>query len=322
MEVHDAPENYFSQLNLAQPFETDLVRASADAEDCSHQRSASRQNPLSQDRALSAVDKFGNSLRKMTRGMPTTSRPQCNLSSLLDRPVIRTHKDPKDTRSRFQCDEDRRVCFNPAVPTTGAMPSAFESELPAREKRFGVHTNFQPEFNASPFLHAGGLQDARDGLPASPMSCQGWIPSSQNVRCLPSGVGQFKAVEVGDRFLPKPSVERFEGDPMDYWAFVNRFEVHVASRITDDDLRLAYVLQHCAKPVYEKLKHIASDKNKSRAYRKVWQELYERYGQPHVISRCCERRLIKFPKAAFSDADWLEDLAVLLKRCLASLEEA
>ena len=161
----------------------------------------------------------------------------------------------------------------------------------------------------------------RDWLPASSMSRQGWIPSLQNVRCLPSGVGQFKAVEVGDRFLPKPSVERFEGDPMNYWAFVNRFEVHVASRITDDDLRLAYVLQHCAKPVYEKLKHIASDKNKSRAYRKVWKELYERYGQPHVISRCCERRLIEFPKEAFSDADWLEDLAVLLKRCLASLEE-
>ena len=79
-----------------------------------------------------------------------------------------------------------------------------------------MHTNFQPELNASPFLHAGGLQDARDGLPASLMSRQGWIPSSQNVRCLRSGVGQFKSVEVGDRFLPKPSVERFEGDPMDY----------------------------------------------------------------------------------------------------------
>ena len=306
MEVLDAPENYFSQLNLAQPFETDLVQASADAGDCSHQRNASRQNLISQDSALSAVDKFGNSLRKMTRGMPTTSRPQCNLSPLLDRPVIRTHEDPKDTRSRFQCDEDRRVCFTPAVPTTGAMPSAFESVLPAREKRFGVHTNFQPEFNASPFLHAGGLQDARDGLPASSMSRQGWISSSQNVRCLPSGIGQFKAVEVGDRFLPKPSVERFEGDPIDYWAFVNRFEVHVASRITDDDLRLAYVLQHCAKPVYEKLKHIASDKNKSRAYRKVGQELYERYGQPHVISRCCERCLtLSLPR---SSIDYLTEL--------------
>ena len=40
-----------------------------------------------------------------------------------------------------------------------------------------------------------------------------------------------------------------------------------------------------------------------------------------MIRRCCERRLIEFPEAAFSDADWLEDLAVLLKRCLVLLEE-
>ena len=320
-EVHNAPENSYSQLNLAQPFEIHVLRASADAEDCNHQHSENRQNLFSQDSALSAVDKFGDSLRKITRGMPTTSHPQCNLSPPLDRPVIRTREDSKDTRSRFQCDEDRRVGFTPAVPTTGAMPSAFESELPAREKRSGVHINFQPELNALPFLHTGGLQDAGDGLPGSTMSCQGWIPFSQNVRCLPSVVGQFKAVEVGDRFLPKPLVEKFQVDPMDYWAFVNRFEVHVASRITDDDLRFAYVLQHCAKPVYEKLKHIAGNKNKSRAYREVWQGLYERCGQPHVISRCCERRLMEFPKAAISDADWLEDCSVLLKRCLASLEE-
>ena len=109
-----------------------MLRASADAGDCSHQRSESRQNPLSQDSALSAIDKFGDSLRKITRSMPTTSRPQCSLSPLLDRPVIRTREDLKDTRSRFQFDEDRRVCFTPAVPTTSAMPSAFESELPAR----------------------------------------------------------------------------------------------------------------------------------------------------------------------------------------------
>ena len=33
------------------------------------------------------------------------------------------------------------------------------------------------------------------------------------------------------------------------------------------------------------------------------------------------KELIEFPKAAFSDADWLKDLAVLLKRCLVLLEE-
>ena len=243
-EVHDALESFYLQVHLAQPLETNVLRASADAGDCSHQHSENRQNLFSRGSAWSAVDKFGNSLRKMTRGMPTTSHLQCNLSPRLDRPVIRTRESSKDTRSRFQCDEDRRVDFIPTVPTTVVMPLAFDSELPAREKRSGVHTSFQPEFNASLFLHASSLQDARDGLPAGSMSRQAWIPSSQNVRCLPSGVGQFKAVKVGNRFLPKPSVEKFKVNPMDQWAFVNRFEVHATSKITDNDLRLAYVLQH------------------------------------------------------------------------------
>ena len=128
-------------------------------------------------------------------------------------------------------------------------------------------------------------------------------------------------VKVGDRFLPKPAVENFDGDPMDYWAFVNRFEVHVASKVHDDDLRLAYLLQHCTKPVYDKDKHIVGNRDKSTAYRILWQELYERYGQPHIITHHCENRLKQFPRLIANDAEDVKELALLLKRCLASMEE-
>ena len=63
---------------------------------------------------------------------------------------------------------------------------------------------------------------------------------------------------------------------MDYWVFVNRFELYVANKISDDDLRLVYVLQHCTMPICKKLKHINDNKYKSSAYRKVWQKSYER----------------------------------------------
>ena len=43
----------------------------------------------------------------------------------------------------------------------------------------------------------------------------------------PETLVQNRTTELGDRFLPKPSVEKFDGSPMDYWVFVNRFEVHV-----------------------------------------------------------------------------------------------
>ena len=47
------------------------------------------------------------------------------------------------------------------------------------------------------------------------------------------------SVEVSERYLPKPAIEEFDGDPLDYWAFVNRFKVHIADRIHSVDNEFA-----------------------------------------------------------------------------------
>ena len=136
-----------------------------------------------------------------------------------------------------------------------------------------------------------------------------------------SPIPEFYHTEMSERFLPKPAIENFDGDPLDYWAFVNRFKVHIADRINSDDLKLVYLLQHCSKRVYDKVKHYAGGPDKRQCYKLVWQELYERYGQPHIIGRYCEQRLLELPKVGQYDGENLENMAILLKRCLASLEE-
>lgn len=118
------------------------------------------------------------------------------------------------------------------------------------------------------------------------------------------------AGEASDRFLPKPSIDPFDGDPLDYWAFVARYDVHIARRVSSADLRLAYLLQHCTKQVHDKVKHHGCGTDKIQACEAVWRELYERYGQPHIISRCCEQRLAAVPKITQCDGDGLENLAV------------
>ena len=47
--------------------------------------------------------------------------------------------------------------------------------------------------------------------------------------------------DQSEHFLPKPSVEKFDGDPLDYWGFVNCFQIHIASRVATDDLKLVYI---------------------------------------------------------------------------------
>ena len=107
---------------------------------------------------------------------------------------------------------------------------------------------------------------------------------------------------------------------MDYWAFVNRYKIHIADRLDSDDLRLTYLLQHCTQKVNDKMKHHTSSSNPKESYELAWKELYDRYGQPHIIARCCEKRLLETPKISKNDPDSLEKLAVLLKRCCVSLE--
>ena len=90
--------------------------------------------------------------------------------------------------------------------------------------------------------------------------------------------------------MPKPSIEPFEGDPLDYWAFVNRYDVHIAGRVGSDDLSLAYLLQHCTKAVYDKVKQLTCSLLKRVAYETVWRDL--QYGSDMsnfiIISGCCE----------------------------------
>ena len=83
-------------------------------------------------------------------------------------------------------------------------------------------------------------------------------------------------LEVSQHFLPKPSIDPFDGNPLDYWAFVSRCEVHIAERVNSPDLRLAYLLQHCTKHLHDKVKHHACESNKQLAYETVWKELYQR----------------------------------------------
>lgn len=45
--------------------------------------------------------------------------------------------------------------------------------------------------------------------------------------------------------LPKPDIPRFSGDPIDYWGFINNFEVNIAKRLNDDRFTLSYLIQFC-----------------------------------------------------------------------------
>ena len=73
--------------------------------------------------------------------------------------------------------------------------------------------------------------------------------------------------------------------------------------------------------MHVRVKHHASGSNKQACYEMLWKELYERFGQPHVIGDSCEQRLQELSRIGQYDSEASEKMAILMKRCLASLEE-
>ena len=125
---------------------------------------------------------------------------------------------------------------------------------------------------------------------------------------------------LSEKFLPKPIINVFEGDPTDYWAFINHFTCHIADWLPAK-IKLSYLLQHCSSNVCQHIQHFTDIHEGRSAYDMVWQELKQRYEQPYIIAQTCEDRMLKFPKIDRDIADGLNKLTVLMKRSCYALAD-
>nr|CAB3263161.1 uncharacterized protein LOC104265735 [Phallusia mammillata] len=132
-------------------------------------------------------------------------------------------------------------------------------------------------------------------------------------------VAQEPRYSSDERFLPRPKIMSFNGDPMEYWTFIRNFEAHVATKVHSDDLRLVYLLQHCDDKVRPKIDHLT--KRPVEGYRQARQKLFHEYGQPHIIANACEQHLKKSPRLKGDQPERLMQFADLLEKCLTTLED-
>jgi len=89
--------------------------------------------------------------------------------------------------------------------------------------------------------------------------------------------GDIDYPDVGGRFLPRPVITKFDGNPMNYKTFMRQFEAHIAQRTRTDDLRLLFLLQHCEPAVRDKIERFTSV-NPCEGYRMAQNELFYEYG--------------------------------------------
>ena len=136
----------------------------------------------------------------------------------------------------------------------------------------------------------------------------------------PWALPQHYTRDASDQLLPKPSIKPFHGDPMDYWAFFNRFSCHIAEWLPPKK-KMSYLLQHCSDKVCQHIQHLSDIHYGSCAYDLAWDELKRRYGQPHIIAQACEEKLINFPKIERDVAERLNKFTILMKRSCCALDD-
>lgn len=83
----------------------------------------------------------------------------------------------------------------------------------------------------------------------------------------------------------------FNGSHIDYWKFIKNFETNIESKISDDNLRLSYLIQYCkgeAKLCIEDFVLLEP----SDGFKRARSILYSRYGRPHVIASSYIEKLV------------------------------
>jgi len=69
---------------------------------------------------------------------------------------------------------------------------------------------------------------------------------------------QIMAYTIRQGFeMPKRELFTFDGNPLNYWLFINNFEVNIAKRVPDPETRLTYLIQHCTGKAREAIKNCA-----------------------------------------------------------------
>ena len=107
--------------------------------------------------------------------------------------------------------------------------------------------------------------------------------------------------------------------PLNYWLFINNFEVNIAKRVPDAETRLAYLIQHCTGKAREAIKNCAIISGPDQGYRKAQEILFHRFGQKHIIAHAHITKIVEGPQIKNTDVTGLSDLAVEMQNCALTL---
>ena len=120
--------------------------------------------------------------------------------------------------------------------------------------------------------------------------------------------------------LPSSEVQVFDGDPVNYYNFVQSFTNLIEAKTADSKMRLHYLVQYTRGDVHDLMKSCLA-MEPERGYIEARRLLKERYGQGYKIATALVERLINGPPIKNEDCNALQKLSISLTNCKNILQD-
>ena len=112
----------------------------------------------------------------------------------------------------------------------------------------------------------------------------------------------------------------FDGDPVNYYNFVQSFTNLIEAKTTDSKMRLYYLVQFSRGDVHDLMKSCLV-MEPDRGYIEARRLLKEKYGQGYKIATALVERLINGPPIKNEDCNALQKLSIALTNCKNTLQD-
>ena len=183
---------------------------------------------------------------------------------------------------------------------------------------------FQTEtYRSVPERDTLGKRSAKPPQPSFGASVISDLPQANSSAVLADTISQMLETSrihqqslVDSLHAPRIEMMRIDGNPLKYWPFMRSFHNAVASRTSDDGLKLGSLIQYCSGNVGQLLQ-CCLVKEPSDGYKLALKLLKDRYGNDDVISRAWIDRILDRPK--MKDTRGLRAYADDLRTCKETL---
>ena len=115
--------------------------------------------------------------------------------------------------------------------------------------------------------------------------------------------------------LPKMELKTFDGNPLDYFAFMKMFDMNIHMHNHAAEIKLAHLIQLCRGIAYESIRDMVLVEPAEAGYQQARDTLRARFGNRNIVIRATIKQLLDGPQLLDGDFDGLRRLAASMKNC-------